>query len=110
MIRSIIIVTFSLLTIQLTAETNNQNEALRIGAMVMEIDAALKAPDDAKSLETIVRYGTDSRHYVMIRGWLVQLLKGAESQHSASSDPELKAKHKASVDFLKKSIRRIDLE
>jgi hypothetical protein len=101
---------YSLLTLPLTAEANKLAEEQRIGAMVMEIDSALKAPSDAKSLATIVRYGTDSRHYVMIRGWLVQLLKGAESQNSAASEPELKSKHQEAVDFLKKAIRRIDLE
>ncbi|MGB6222576.1 hypothetical protein [Haloferula sp.] len=85
-------------------------EQLRIGSMVMAIDAALKKPADQSSLETIARFGTDSRHYVMIRGWLVELLKGSESQLAATQDPDLKAKHRQKVDFLKKAIRRIDLE
>lgn len=82
----------------------------RIGVMVLEIQAALKAPNDKKSLETIARYGTDTRYYVMIRGWLVQLLNGAESQLNATRDPDLKKKHQTKVTFLRKAIRRIDLE
>jgi hypothetical protein len=81
-----------------------------IGRMVQEIQAALQAPDDPKSLETIAGHGTDSRYYTMIRGWLVQLLAGARSQHDASRDPELQARHAVTVDFLEKAIRRIDLE
>ena len=78
--------------------------------MVIAIDAALKAPEDKKSLETIATYGTDSRHYVMIRGWMVQLLSGSESQLEATREPQLKQKHQRKVDFLRKVIRRIDLE
>lgn len=92
------------------AEPEGSSEERRIGAMVLEIQAALKAPGDAKSLETIALYGTDSRHYTMIRGWLVQLKSGAKSQKEAASDPALKAKHQRMEKFLEKAIRRIDLE
>lgn len=92
------------------AGKNPKIEVQRIGAMVLAIDAALKAPAKKESLETIVSYGTDSRHYVMIRGWLAELLKGTESQLDAVRDPKLKAKHQEKATFLKKAIRRIDLE
>ena len=92
------------------AEANNASEEQRIGAMVIAIDAALKKPADAKSFETMVEFGHDSRHYVMIRGWMAELLKGGESQLAATGDPTLKNKHQQKVDFLKKVIRRIDLE
>ncbi|MFC7338239.1 hypothetical protein ACFQY0_13680 [Haloferula chungangensis] len=87
-----------------------KSEEIRVGSMVLAIDAALKSPEKKESLETIARYGTDTRHYVMIRGWLSELLKGTESQLAATTDPELKAKHQQKADFLKKAIRRIDLE
>ena len=74
------------------------------------IAAALKAPGKPESLETIARYGTITAHYVMIRGWRVQELKGAESQLSAAKDGALRKKHEVRVVFLKKAIRRIDLE
>lgn len=85
-------------------------EALRIGRMVMAVDAALKAPEKPDSLETIARYGTDSRHYVMIRGWLMLELQGVESQWQATREPQLKERHHQKVLFLRKAIRRIDLE
>lgn len=92
------------------AEPKAIAEQRRIGTMVIEIDAALKKPADKASLETIARHGTDSRHYVMIRGWLNELLKGTESQLRAARDPALKQKHQQMADFLRKAIRRIDLE
>ena len=91
------------------AETPDQ-EALRIGTMVQEIQQALKKTSDKASLETIAKYGTDSRHYVMIRGWLHELLKGNQSQLEATRDPKLQKKFQQREAFLKKAIRRIDLE
>jgi hypothetical protein len=35
--------------------------------------------EDPRSLETIAKHGTDSRYYVMIRNWLVQVKSGVES-------------------------------
>ncbi|MDX1756106.1 MAG: hypothetical protein R3175_08620 [Marinobacter sp.] len=89
-----------------TAPTQSQ----RIGEMVMAIDQALAHPEAPHALETIARYGTDSRHYVMIRGWLVQELRAAESQMAAASDPVLQHRFSARVQFLRQAIRRIDLE
>ena len=86
------------------------NEERRIGEMVQSIDAAIAAPDDPESLATVTRYGTDTRYYVMIRGWLVQELQGVESQLEASRDPQLQAKFRQKADFLRTAIRRIDLE
>lgn len=92
------------------ADPDTATEQRRIGAMVIAIDAALKKPGDRASIETIARYGTDSRHYVMIRGWLNELLRGTESQLKASKEPALRKKHQQKADFLRKAIRRIDLE
>lgn len=77
--------------------------------MVKAIDVAIQKPQEASSLETIVHYGTDSRYYVMIRGWLSQELAGVDSQINAGaklSDQGLQTK----AEFLRKAIRRIDLE
>jgi hypothetical protein len=92
------------------AAPEDRSEEHQIGTMVLAIQAALKAPQDPKSLETIAKHGTDSRYYVMIRGWLVQVKSGVESQLAATKDPGLKAKHQQRVTFLKKALRRIDLE
>ncbi|MEZ9819789.1 hypothetical protein AB4238_04050 [Shewanella sp. 10N.286.45.A1] len=88
---------------------NNQQE-YQIGVMVNAID---KAITDARpdSLELIYQYGTDSRYYVMIRGWLIQELTGVQSQldaHRQQDERRQQLEHK--VNFLKQAIRRIDLE
>lgn len=88
---------------------NNQQE-YQIGVMVNAID---KAITDARpdSLELIYQYGTDSRYYVMIRGWLIQELTGVQSQldaHRQQDEHRQQLEHK--VNFLKQAIRRIDLE
>ena len=89
--------------------SNNQSE-YQIGVMVNAIDKAITdaQPD---SLELIYQYGTDSRYYVMIRGWLVQELTGVQSQldaHRQQDERRQQLAHK--VSFLKQAIRRIDLE
>src|SRR5215210_3136054 len=87
-----------------------QAEERQIGVMVKQIKAALAAPQDEASLRTIVQYGTDTRYYVMIRGWLREELAGVESQADAAAEPEAKAGFAKKADFLKQAIRRIDLE
>ncbi len=82
----------------------------QIGVMVNAIDKAISdaQPD---SLELIYQYGTDSRYYVMIRGWLVQELAGVQSQLDAyKQQDERRQKLEHQVNFLKQAIRRIDLE
>ncbi|MGQ7273066.1 hypothetical protein [Marinobacter sp. V034] len=81
-----------------------------IGEMVQAVEAAIDAPEQSASLRTIVEYGTDSRYYVMIRGWLVQELKGVESQRDVTRDPTLKSQFEVKAAFLQTAIRRIDLE
>ncbi|BES69141.1 hypothetical protein RE428_01590 [Marinobacter nanhaiticus D15-8W] len=91
-------------------QTLGSSEERRIGEMVQSIEAAIAAPGDPESLATVARYGTDTRYYVMIRGWLVQELRGVESQLEASRDSQLKAEFQQKADFLRSAIRRIDLE
>ncbi len=100
----------AILTLPVQAAAKEQAEEYAIGVMVKSLDAAIALPSEA-SLNTISHYGTDSRYYVMIRGWLVQELQGVESQLSAyHQDDELKTRLQHKVDFLKQAIRRIDLE
>ncbi|MEH6649326.1 MAG: hypothetical protein V7707_04780 [Motiliproteus sp.] len=82
----------------------------RVGEMVEAVAAAIAAQAEPASLDTIVRYGTDSRYYVMIRGWLNQELSGTQSQLHATRDPTAKARFQRKSDFLQQAIRRIDLE
>ncbi|WP_185817608.1 hypothetical protein [Shewanella atlantica] len=101
------------------------SEEYKIGVMVKALSRAIASPDAPDSLQIITRYGTDSRYYVMIRGWLVQELSGVQSQLDATKDHKTKG-HKTNdhktkddsaktalierVSFLTKAIRRIDLE
>jgi len=86
-------------------------EVASLGQMVLELRAALQRPEAEESLETVVRHGTDSRNYAMIRGWLVQELRGVNSQLSGAGLPqETLGKHVVRRAFLERAIRRIDLE
>jgi len=91
-------------------EDMEATEECRIGLMVKEISEAIASPEEAGAMETIVRYGTDSRHYVMIRGWLVEVLKGVDSRVDAATDEAQKKDLQTKASWLRKSIRRIDLE
>ncbi|CAM3567068.1 hypothetical protein [Shewanella violacea] len=90
------------------------SQTYQIGIMIQAISAALAKPKDPDSLDTISRYGTDSRYYVMIRGWLVQELLGVQSQldasHANEAESETKLKFIDKVTFLHEAIGRIDLE
>lgn len=85
-------------------------EDIRVGQMVEQVSYAIKHPDSESAFETITQAGTDSRHYVMIRGWLMQELSGVQSQLNATRDDTKKAAFQARVDFLQRVVRRIDLE
>ncbi len=105
-----ILVFSSLLAAKAVADEPIHSEEYTIGVMVKALDDAIQHPSD-QSLSTITNYGTDSRYYVMIRGWLVQERQGAKSQLSAyRKDDNHRAKLQQKVDFLQQAIRRIDLE
>ena len=109
-ITSTALVLAALLAIPVMATESAQSEEYAIGVMVKALDDAIQHPSD-QSLSTITNYGTDSRYYVMIRGWLVQERQGAQSQLSAyRKDDNHRAKLQQKVDFLQQAIRRIDLE
>ncbi|TVP15837.1 hypothetical protein [Shewanella sp. KCT] len=93
---------------QAQAQSSLQAEQQELGAMVQALQQAIASPSP-EHLEMIARYGTDSRYYVMIRGWLVQELSGIESQLAAHGDraPETM---RAKAEHLRAAIRRIDLE
>lgn len=106
----------ALFAIPAMATEPTKSDEYAIGVMVKSLDNAIAHPSN-ESLSIITNYGTDSRYYVMIRGWLVQELQGAESQLDAyhsdvldNSQAEQKSKLQQKVDFLKQAIRRIDLE
>jgi len=89
---------------------NNKLEQQVIGQMVQHLDVAINSPTDKNALQIIIKYGTDNRYYLMIRGWLVQKLNGIESRLQAQPSQAKKAALSAEVDALKEAIRAIDLE
>ncbi|ABO22336.1 hypothetical protein SHLO109777_12745 [Shewanella loihica] len=93
---------------QTQSQSSHQAEQQELGAMVQALQQAIATPSP-EQLEVIARYGTDSRYYVMVRGWLVQELSGIESQLAAQGDgaPETM---RAKAEHLRAAIRRIDLE
>lgn len=101
---------FVLLFFQAPVSASDNVNECQIGRMVKEISNSIYNYHDPNSLDTIVKYGTDSRYYVMIRGWLVQEKKGIESQaHSIKLDAKKEA-FERKLKVLNQFIRRIDLE
>jgi hypothetical protein len=93
-----------------TAEDYRKSEEFRIGTMVKQIQAALNAPERPQSLEIIVKYGQDTRYYMMIRGWLIGELQAVESQLPGTRDAKRKRHFLAKRKLLKTAVRRIDME
>jgi len=89
---------------------NEQIKQQQIGVMIQQLQVAIKSPQDKKSLSVISKYGTDSRYYVMIRGWLVQEMIGVKSQLDVQQDQQKSAEIQIQYNFLKQAIRSIDLE
>ena len=105
------IITLLVLTLDTDSKIdNNKLEQQVIGQMVQHLDVVINSPTDKDALQTIVKFGTDSRYYLMIRGWLVQKLNGIESRLQAQQSQAKKAALSAEVDALKEAIRAIDLE
>jgi hypothetical protein len=92
------------------AESSDQiDEATRIGQQVLAIKAALDNPGTPDAMQAVMDLGTDSRYYVMVRGWLSQQLSGDRSiANSSQGDvhPDLERR----IEFLEQAIRAIDLE
>jgi hypothetical protein len=86
-----------------------QNHALQVGLKVLAIKAALGKPADPINMQPVVDLGQDSRYYVMVRGWLAQKLRGDESILAARGANAPQAIQQR-VAFLKRAIRRLDLE
>lgn len=84
-------------------------DAMQLGRKVLAVKAALADPTALASLQAVRDLGLDSRHYVMVRGWLDMQLRGDRSIAEASQgqvSPEISQR----IEFLEKAIRAIDLE
>ena len=91
------------------AAADDDRAALELGRKVLAVRRAIEHPQAPGALEAVKALGLDSRHYVMVRGWLRQQLSGDTSIRDASGEKT----PRAIVDriaFLEKAIRAIDLE
>ena len=84
-------------------------EALALGRRVLAVQAALDNPTAPGSLAAIRALGLDSRHYTMVRGWLMQQLLGDLGILEADPENAPPAVRKR-IAFLQRAIRAIDLE
>ena len=103
----VVILVFIALSRPVKAEVCEEN--IKQYYLIEDIQLALHSQSE-EALKTIVKYGTDSRYYVMVRGWLVQYLAGVESQKQANKDPSRSEKSDQETLFLKRAIKLIDLE
>lgn len=85
-------------------------EQQAIGEMIQQLQVAINSPTDDNALQTISKFGTDSRYYLMVRGWLVQKLSGVQSQLAVQNSESKQEVLVAEVNALKQAIRAIDLE
>lgn len=111
------LLTFIMLDQEDTQGVNGLGErdqyALEVGRKVLAIQAALDNPDQSASIAAVKVLGLDSRHYVMVRGWLVQELRAAESWQETSTyqtSPDYKNTTDKRINALRRMIRAIDLE
>lgn len=92
-----------------SSSIDDSSEALRVGQQILAIQAVLENPNQVNAINTVVELGTDSRYYVLVRGWLQEQLRADQSILDARRDqgpPKILER----VVFLKKAIRAIDLE
>ena len=80
-----------------------------LGERVLAIRAALEDPDSPGALRAVVELGSDSRYYVMVRGWLAMQLQ-ADIGIVEASGANVPASVASRVEFLQQAIRAIDLE
>ena len=95
-------------SIQATATEYQENPEI-LGQKVLAVQHAIANPDLPDSMPAILALGHDSRYYVLVRGWLVEKLRGDQSIATAMGyemPPELEKR----IQFLEKVIRAIDLE
>lgn len=111
-IRKFLLITVYLLSTQNVLahiDQKENNDTYQIGVMVERIQQALQTRNEG-ALQVIQVYGTDSRYYTMIRGWLSYELAAVESQLHATKNTLNNDKFQLNADFLKQAIRLIDLE
>ena len=73
------------------------------------VQAALADPTAQDSLQAVRDLGLDSRHYVMVRGWLGLQLRG-DRDIVAASQGQVSRGRLQRIEFLERASRAIDRE
>ena len=90
-------------------ESGHDAVACELGTAVIEVANAIGDPTKEGAMEAITTLGTDSRYYLMVRGWLVQQIAADRSilaTGSGASRDDLETR----VAQLQRAVRLIDLE
>ena len=82
---------------------------LWLSQRILAIAEALQRPDMPGAMDSVIALGTDSRYYVLVRGWLTLQLAGDLNIMDAR-DGDVSPRLAARIAFLQKAIRAIDLE
>ena len=91
------------------ASGEEDEAALALGRSVLAVRLAIENPQTPGALDAVRALGTDSRHYVMVRGWLSEQLRADRSIRDASRE-KTPRNIMDRIAFLEKAIRAIDLE
>ena len=86
-----------------------ESEACKLGADIIKVAEAIRDPSREGALAEITTLGTDSRYYVLVRGWLKQQIdadRSILSTGSGASREDLANR----VAQLERAVRLIDLE
>ena len=91
------------------AVAGDDEEARQLGRKVLAAAAAILDPNLPGAMRAITELGTDSRYYIMVRGWLDQQLKGDRSIVAAAGAGRNRF-IEVRISFLEEAIRAVDLE
>ena len=104
-----------LLSISLNSQaqrlSHSQLSPMQTGEIILQLAEAIESPlPTEKNLQTIHQFGTDTRFYILTRGWLMQYLEMTSAMLQNSQSPSQIEALKKRQAFLHKAIRLIDLE
>lgn len=96
-----------------TVLSKEDRHALEVGRKVMRIKSAFQTPERQAAIDAVRELGLDSRHYVMVRGWILQHISMTESYKGTTAYME-SGQRKNEIDgriaALRRMLRAIDLE
>ncbi len=92
---------------RITAENTRPCEA---GDMLLQVAGILQSPAiDRQAYDTLVRFGTDTRYYILMRGWIQQTL-ALTQEKLQRSNPEQRVVLQQKYRQLSRVLRHMDLE